>query len=279
MYGLLLFLYSYVTTHFFILPVASNPSNNSLDFKWRCLNLGSKSCGKDQEKIIRFCIGHFWVAPSLCFKTRLGWKLLIWKWFFLFSCKWNLLSQERSCTSVASFWKWVFLELGNVLFYCNGQLLKLLSFEKGCRKKCTRQSRKVLWVVLRSLLFVEILKEWHERPWTLFPSAYSVRNSVLVISHITFQDCRVHFFPTTSLEIAVYWIARNSLEKQKQRAATADLHGLELEVKIVKGMCQHNLIHLFSFATYRLWKFYYKALAKKLLLKWGNHSFRMSPAA
>ena len=179
MYGLLLFLYSYVTTHFFILPVASNPSNNSLDFKWRCLNLGSKSCGKDHEKSIRFWIGHSWVAPSLCFKTGLSWKLLIWKWFFLFSCKWNLLSQERSCTSVASFWKWVFLELGNGLFYCHGQL-KLLShlvqkrysfFEKGCGKKCTRQSRKVLWVVLRSLFFSEILKGWHERRWTMFLSA------------------------------------------------------------------------------------------------------------
>ena len=26
-------------------------------------------------------------------------------------------------------------------------------FEKGCRKKCTRQSRKVLWVVFSSLFF------------------------------------------------------------------------------------------------------------------------------
>ena len=26
-------------------------------------------------------------------------------------------------------------------------------FEKGCHKKCTRQSRKVLWVVLSSLFF------------------------------------------------------------------------------------------------------------------------------
>ena len=31
-----------------------------------------------------------------------------------------------------------------------------------------------------------------------------VRNSVLMISHITFRDCRVHIFPTTFLEIAVY---------------------------------------------------------------------------
>ena len=31
-------------------------------------------------------------------------------------------------------------------------------FEKGCQKKCTRQSRKVLWVVLSSLFFKEISK-------------------------------------------------------------------------------------------------------------------------
>ena len=31
-------------------------------------------------------------------------------------------------------------------------------FEKGCRKKCTRQSRKVLWVVLSLLFFKEIWK-------------------------------------------------------------------------------------------------------------------------
>ena len=29
-------------------------------------------------------------------------------------------------------------------------------FEKGCRKKCTQQSRKVLWVVLNSLFFKEV---------------------------------------------------------------------------------------------------------------------------
>ena len=34
-------------------------------------------------------------------------------------------------------------------------------------------------------------------------TATVVRNSVLIISHITFRDCRMHFFPTTFLEIAV----------------------------------------------------------------------------
>ena len=34
--------------------------------------------------------------------------------------------------------------------------------------------------------------------------SYNVRNSVLIISHITFRDCRVHIFPATFLKIAVY---------------------------------------------------------------------------
>ena len=32
--------------------------------------------------------------------------------------------------------------------------------------------------------------------------SYGVRNSVLIISHITLRDCRVHISPTTFLEIA-----------------------------------------------------------------------------
>ena len=38
--------------------------------------------------------------------------------------------------------------------------------------------------------------------------SYSVRNSVLIISHITFRDCRVHFFSKTFLEVAVYKFAQ-----------------------------------------------------------------------
>ena len=34
--------------------------------------------------------------------------------------------------------------------------------------------------------------------------SYSVRKSVLNISHITSRDCRVHIFPTTFLEIAIF---------------------------------------------------------------------------
>ena len=80
-------------------------------------------------------------------------------------------------------------------------------FEKGCGKKCTWQSRKVLWVVLSSLFFKEIWKNstrdhWHnyvnlrmlkESNKSRFHS-HSVRNSVLIISHIAFPDCREHNF-------------------------------------------------------------------------------------
>ena len=68
-------------------------------------------------------------------------------------------------------------------------------FKKGCRKKCTRQSQKVLWVV-----FSECLKRSSKSRF----DSYSVRNSVLIVSHITFQDCRGYFFLTAFLEIAVY---------------------------------------------------------------------------
>ena len=59
------------------------------------------------------------------------------------------------------------------------------------------------------------LKEWQERPWAYIceclwkatkvgSTTTVVRKSVLIISHITFRDCRVHVFPTTFLEIAAY---------------------------------------------------------------------------
>ena len=49
------------------------------------------------------------------------------------------------------------------------------------------------------------LKEWHLRPWTYVCECYRkatqinstaaiIRNSVLIISHVTFRDCCVHIF-------------------------------------------------------------------------------------
>ena len=49
---------------------------------------------------------------------------------------------------------WLSLQYTYLLAYI---LLSIYScFEKGCRKKCTRQSLKVLWVVLSALFSKEI---------------------------------------------------------------------------------------------------------------------------
>ena len=45
-------------------------------------------------------------------------------------------------------------------------------------------------------LCLRVLKESNK---STFDSC-SVKNSVLIISHITFRDCRPHIFPTTFLE-------------------------------------------------------------------------------
>ena len=50
--------------------------------------------------------------------------------------------------------------------------------------------------------------------------SYSVRNSPLLISHITFRDCRVHIFSDTFLEIAVYPSLMGQLISQVQCSGT-----------------------------------------------------------
>ena len=47
---------------------------------------------------------------------------------------------------------------------------------------------------------LQVLKERNKSRF----NSYSVRNSLLIVSHITLRDCRVHFFSDIFLEIAVY---------------------------------------------------------------------------
>ena len=61
-------------------------------------------------------------------------------------------------------------------------------------KKFERMAGEAVDVCLR------VLKESNKSRFY----SYSVRNSLLIISHITFRDCRLNIFPTTFLEIAVY---------------------------------------------------------------------------
>ena len=88
-------------------------------------------------------------------------------------------------------------------------------FEKGCREKCTRQSWKALWVVLSSLF-------WHERPWKcvcackrkatkVVSTTTVVRNSVLIMSHITFRACCGHSCSDN--------LSRNSCKKNRFHVA------------------------------------------------------------
>ena len=61
-------------------------------------------------------------------------------------------------------------------------------------KKFERMVQEAMDICLR------VLKESNKSRF----DSYSVRNSVLLISHIAFRDCRLHIFPTTFLEIAVH---------------------------------------------------------------------------
>ena len=77
-------------------------------------------------------------------------------------------------------------------------------FEKGCRKKCTRQSQKALVGFEFSVLqrnLKELARKAMEMCFLVLKesdkvgsTATVVRNSVLIISHITFRDCLVHIF-------------------------------------------------------------------------------------
>ena len=61
-------------------------------------------------------------------------------------------------------------------------------------KKFERMAGEAMDICLR------VLKESNKSRF----DSYSVRNSLLIISHITFRDCRLHIFPTAFLEIAVF---------------------------------------------------------------------------
>ena len=97
---------------------------------------------------------------------------------------------------------WVAIDVSEQVINSKNQNNTIYSyFEKGCRKKCTRQS---CVGDFKCTVFQRNLKESYGRPliyvcecWRkvrkVGSTATVVRNSVLIISHITFRDCRVHF--------------------------------------------------------------------------------------
>ena len=52
-----------------------------------------------------------------------------------------------------------------------GHFCEYSYFEKGCRQKCTQQSRKVLWVLLNPLFLKEFSKKGRKRHGRMFASA------------------------------------------------------------------------------------------------------------
>ena len=54
---------------------------------------------------------------------------------------------------------------------------------------------------------LRVLKESSKRSF----DSYSVRNSVLIISHITFRDCRVHIFADNLSQNSCMYIRQQSL--------------------------------------------------------------------
>ena len=92
------------------------------------------------------------------------------------------------------------------------------------------------------------LKEWHKRPWELMGvclrvlkesnkrsfDSYSVWNSVLIISHVTFRDRRVHIFADN-----LSW--KSCIEKSLQEALlpTHSTPSRRWSRKHVKGLYKH----------------------------------------
>ena len=82
-------------------------------------------------------------------------------------------------------------------------ILMAYSFLKKVVRKSARDNLERycewFWSSLAMDVCLWVLKESNKCRF----DSLSVRNSVLIISHITFRDCRVHIFATTFLEMAV----------------------------------------------------------------------------
>ena len=141
----------------------------------------------------RWCVNHHWFCLYLWLAENVScdfFKSQSWseetKFLSVLIRKFNV-----SCKPIHEMSPWMSSFGANIYSY----------FEKGCRKKCTRQS---CVGDFKCTVFQRNLKESYGRPliyvcecWRkvtkVGSTATVVRNSVLIISHITFRDCRVHF--------------------------------------------------------------------------------------
>ena len=112
----------------------------------------------------RDLIGYSRFAPSLCFKARLGAKLLIWTMrFILLHIK---LIFTRKVLHLVSFWKWEILELGKreTLVFCGSPPFDLWlsrflkgKLARGLAKGTTKRATKTCtWTCFATLLQKEL---------------------------------------------------------------------------------------------------------------------------
>ena len=130
----------------------------------------------------------------------------------------QVVTLRRTCLIVFGFW--ILSIVGSSTLFWSLRILAWYQyiysyFEKGCRKKCTRQSRKVLWVVLSALFFKEIWKNGTGGHGHMFASTEGKQQKYVrqLLSSGTvcwsypilpFGIVACTFFLTTFLEMAVY---------------------------------------------------------------------------
>ena len=135
----------------------------------------------------------------------------------------------------------------------NGRVYKL--FGESCRKNGTRQSGERYCVYcgwfsvdFSSQKFVRMVRKVMDVRLRMLKESnksrldsYSVRNSVLIISHITFRDCRVHIFfdslsPNSCIIKALYLrvnvFSTKVLIEDTNRDGTTILHGHPCHAKV-----------------------------------------------
>ena len=104
----------------------------------------------------------FGIFGDLLEKLRRKLKLVIFLGFRTLGLLWLNLQSLIIARAPSTLWRYVLpfqAQIGENKRWGNSSDFGVYSyFEKSCRKKCTRQSRKVLWVALRALFFKEIWK-------------------------------------------------------------------------------------------------------------------------
>ena len=109
----------------------------------------------------------------------------------------------------------------------------------------------------------------------------SVMNSVLIISHITFRDCRLHIFPTTFLEIAVddAWAGCNAGKKGMKLLLSIPQMAWSIQMKLTQLMSMRamkSMIWMLQTAKARRNQWSKSARITASWTRWWKHLLKKS---